>query len=632
MNVLKNFPSLTVIFQNGLDTFKRFPFAMLASFLTAVIAIILIDYKPKEYLFIDRTLLEKIGLVTFLGMHFFIAFKMLAERLHWNMIKSYGLQIFGLFLMVVYLYSMPEDLFALDKDGLQYLLILVGSLFLNAFLPYLKVKSLQGFWQYNKSLFLGYLIAHLYAQVLSVGLVIALLALDNLFNADIQPQRYAQISVMISLFFHSWVFLSKLPENLDELDNDLSYPKGLKVFTQYILLPLVSLYLCILYAYEIKIITVWSWPVGWVSNLVLWYSVVSILSLLLLYPLMNLKENKWIQIFSKWFFRALTPLIVMLFMAIIERISQYGITEPRYIVFVMASGLAIVVLYFVLSKKRDIRIIPFIIALLAFLSAVGPWSASNVSLNSQKNRLESFLIETKLLIDGELVKPKEKISFEDNKEMSSIVDYLYYTHGLTAFEGLLEDSIIAQDNLDQVKDSTYKKGRGTRGGGRVAYTPKNKVGTICSLLGFSYENKWSSVESMKYFNLFTREEKSVDIQGYEKLIHLKNSFDNRNINEFQLDSMTCFVNSKRDDGIISITIGTDESIYDSLGYLDLTDTLITLNSYSNTTDLSIDDLTFYLQGNYYEAMIIFKSIDGQYNEKVRISSFDGVLLLKKKSD
>ena len=98
---------------------------------------------------------------------------------------------------------------------------------------------------------------------------------------------------------------------------------------QYVLLPLVGIYLVILYAYGLKILFQWNWPQGWVSQLVLWYSVVSILSILLLWPLREKADSGWIKSFTSWFFRLLIPLLVMLFLAIFERIGDYGLTVNR---------------------------------------------------------------------------------------------------------------------------------------------------------------------------------------------------------------------------------------------------------------------------------------------------------------
>ena len=288
MNFLQNFPSITDVFQNSWNTFKRFPYAVLSAFSATVCGIILTESDKVSNEFV----LQKLLLVSLLGLPLFIVLKMFADRYHWKYLKSLRLQTIGFFLLLLYYFILPEDIFALNKYAIQYALLFTCFLFLNAFLPYLRGKNIQGFWQYNKSMFLGFLIAMLYSQVMGIGLTIALAALDNLFNMEIDPKRYFQIWIIVSILFNSWVFMAKLPHNLDELENDFSYPKGLQIFIQYILLPLVGLYLVILYAYEIKILIEWNWPVGWVSNLVLWYSVVSILSLLLLHPLRELKEDR----------------------------------------------------------------------------------------------------------------------------------------------------------------------------------------------------------------------------------------------------------------------------------------------------------------------------------------------------
>ncbi|MBK9634277.1 MAG: DUF4153 domain-containing protein [Bacteroidetes bacterium] len=59
------------------------------------------------------------------------------------------------------------------------------------------------------------------------------------------------------------------------------YPKDYEFFAQFILMPLVIIYLVILYLYGGKIIFQGHLPIGWVSNLILtffciWYSCVII--------------------------------------------------------------------------------------------------------------------------------------------------------------------------------------------------------------------------------------------------------------------------------------------------------------------------------------------------------------------
>jgi hypothetical protein len=191
------------------------------------------------------------------------------------------------------------------------------------------------------------------------------------------------------------------------------------------------------------------WPVGWVSYLVLGFSVAGILSLLLIHPVRFEVNNKWIPTFSRFFYYALFPLLVLLFFAIQRRISDYGITELRYFVLLLALWLFFIVIYFSISKQKSIKIIPKSLCLIAFLAAYGPWSAFSVSLKSQKNVLLHLLAKNNLLVNGKLIKATKQPSFKDRKQISSILDYLSKTHGyqtLQPFFTINLDSLVKHDS------------------------------------------------------------------------------------------------------------------------------------------------------------------------------------------
>ena len=277
--------------------------------------------------------------------------------------------------------------------------------------------------------FSGFLTAALYSGVLYLGLSLAMFAVDNLFEIKIPDNRYGQLWVFMAGIFNTWFFLAGIPNNLSSLNEESDYPKGLKVFTQYVLIPLVVVYLIILYGYALKIIINWDWPRGWVANLILGFSAVGILSLLLVRPIQKQVENKWIRRFSKWYYIALAPLVVMLFLAVWQRVSEYGITENRYFVLVQAIALAWVVGYFNLSKNKYIKVIPITLCFLAFFSSFGPWSAFSISKGSQTQRLEDYLVKNEILQKGKVQKISTRIPFEDQKEISSIVSYLHDMQG-----------------------------------------------------------------------------------------------------------------------------------------------------------------------------------------------------------
>ena len=124
----------------------------------------------------------------------------------------------------------------------------------------------------------------MYSGFLYVGLILALSALKLLFDIEIHEELYLEFYIVIIGLFNTWFFVSGIPSNLEELENVNEYPKGLKIFAQYVLLPLLVLYLIILYAYGAKILIFWDWPKGIVSYLISCVSVLGILTVLLFYP------------------------------------------------------------------------------------------------------------------------------------------------------------------------------------------------------------------------------------------------------------------------------------------------------------------------------------------------------------
>ena len=66
-------------------------------------------------------------------------------------------------------------------------------------------------------------------------------------------------------------------------------------------------------------------------------------------------------------------------------------TEQRYFLLALAWWLLFITVYFLVSRKKDIRLVPLSLCILAFLSVWGPWGAFSVSLNSQRGRLKALL-------------------------------------------------------------------------------------------------------------------------------------------------------------------------------------------------------------------------------------------------
>ncbi len=539
--------------------------------------------------------IEKIMIVCSLGLPLFTALTCFAEKEGWSKQKNLLIQFVAALILSAYYFSLPPDIDDPFYHLQRFLLLNIAFHFMVAFLPYLGGQQVQGFWQYNKSLFLRFLTAFLYSGVLYLGLILAMAALDYLFGVDIDDESYFQLWLVMAGIINTWIFLAGIPQNLEQLNHVSDYPKGLKVFTQYILLPLVGLYFIILIAYEAKIIITWTWPKGWVSHMVLWYSVVGILSLLLLHPLREQSENKWVQVFSNWFFRVLIPLVAMLFLAIVARISDYGLTENRYYVLAMSVGLAIVVLYFVFSKAKDIRVIPIVICAIALFSAFGPWSAFAVSKKSQQNRFEKFLTENKMLVNGKLQERPPDMPLEAERELSSIISYLSETHGMESFSKWLPDNVIKSlDTVDR-------------------YSRPLK---IAEAMDIEYMPYYRGTDDQLYFDFTPKEREIIKLDGYDYLVDLGNYNIGEVNQKFPLDadSLHVIYNMNTYQFTLVFLDSKNPSTPDSVIYK-LTEPVGALVDKYRTGNVDQDELMFNFDGKKFDAKLIVKQVTGYKKEK-----------------
>ncbi len=346
---------------------------------------------------------------------------------------------------LVLLYTSSLD-WSSNLAALRFIQLLVAAHLLVAIAPYLTGARLDGFWQFNRILFLRYLIGAFYATVLWAGLAVALAALDKLFGVDVDGEAYAHLYAFLAFVFHPWFVLSEVPRDYAELETRDDYPAGLKVFTQFVLVPLVVIYLAILTAYLGKVIVTRSWPNGWIGYLVSSVSATGVLALLLVHPLRERADSRWVNGYGRWWFVALLPSLGMLLAAIATRVGQYGLTEQRYFLLVLALWLTGLALFYSVSASRNIKLIPITLCAVALLTSMGPWSAYAISRRSQVIRLDNLLEKNGMGRAGAPVASRGTVPLEDRREMSAVLHYLASTRRHEAIAdvmGLPADSVRA---------------------------------------------------------------------------------------------------------------------------------------------------------------------------------------------
>jgi hypothetical protein len=442
-------PSIQQIYLEANRAAHRFPLVLLCSLAGVSAALTKIESGQSW----ESSVAYPIILAAALGLPLMAALALTAEKRKWSNGLSAGSELFGVLLLVSYAFTVPTALVnAPATHVIRFGLLASGLGLLTMIAPYLRKGEANGFWQYNKAFYFRLFIAGIFSAVLFAGLAIALAALNNLFGVTIPSKRYMELWVLVAGLFAPWFFLAGLPEDLDSLDQIEDYPKGLKIFAQYILFTLVIVYLVILYAYLLKILFQWNWPKGWVSSLILGFSATAMLSLLLMHPVRNRSGNAWIRAAGKWLYIVLIPLVVVLFLAVTERIGEYGITESRYAGIALGIWLSAQVLYFWFSRSKSIKFTVGSLCLLAFLISFGPWGMLRTSERSQVERLQKVLVKNGILVDGKIHKEHGKVTQEDAQEISSIVLYLNRIHGYGSIQPWFAITLKAEVELGPARN------------------------------------------------------------------------------------------------------------------------------------------------------------------------------------
>jgi len=316
----------------------------------------------------------------------------------------------------------------------------------------------------------------IFSIVLYLGFVFIIFSLKELFSIDFSYEIYGKIFIAITGFFFTPVFLSNIEEKKEGL-----FSKFLEFLLLKVIFPLLILYIFILYAYILKIIFNKIYPKNIVPYLTLFYA----LGASFFYYTTKLLENKYLQIFRKYFFYTIIPLVIMTYFSIIPRVKQYSLTENRYFIILSTLWLTLLIIFTLFSKKSNTIFFKNSFLLLLFLSSLGPLSSVNLSKFYQKNSLSKLL---KL--------PK------NNKNSKKIYEILYYF---------------------QTKHELSHSGFGKN---------KESISTVMNNLGYKYEDENSYVKN--WYN-FQGKSQVYDIKDFDYFIPNLNTPQICGKTQFELD-------------------------------------------------------------------------------------------------
>jgi hypothetical protein len=491
------FPSIQRLSSSAQQTAARFPFVLGAAVIATAAGILNIEHA-------NHPIWERAEVSAVLGFPLLLALALWAERRGWQGRRRIGVGVVGALVLLSFFLLWPN--WSEPVAWTRFWQLSVAFHLLAAFLPYAGRNEPNGFWQYNRALLLRAVTAALFSLVLWTGLAIALRAVEVLFGIDVPGERYGQAMVVLFFLFNTWFFLGGVPRDFAVLERSEDYPAEVKVFTQYVLLPIVTVYIAILTAYLVKVIVTWEWPSGWIGWLVSGVASAGILALLLVYPVREREENRWVDSYARWFWIVLLPAIVMLWLAIWQRVDQYGVTERRYFLTILSIWLAGIAVYYTLRGSQRIILIPASLCVLALATFAGPWSPYATSRRSQTHRLEEILTRNGMLEEGTIRQASTAVDFLDRREINAILRYLLETHGTGSIEDWFGGQLAAIDSAGT---------RPSRSG-----QAEERVRLIVAHLGLGYVDRWQR-GTEEHFNYFAQQTaEPISIADYDYTLYL----------------------------------------------------------------------------------------------------------------
>jgi Domain of unknown function (DUF4153) len=440
-------PSINFLGAAFLKAWQRFPLSMIAA-IVGTLAMI-------QQLEVDREYKEiplRIFMSALLALPLCTGVTAWAESRKITLSFQLIVQAIAIGISVFFYFYLNFEAIGLEHKQLpRYFVSLAIAHLWVSFSPYIKNESVEDFWEYNKQLFGNYIIGAAYTLLLYAGIAVAHLAVNELFNLDLNSDNYAKLFFLLAGIFNTAYFLFHFPKDYQFDRSESAYNASFFNLCKYILVPIIGLYFLILYAYSAKIGLTWSLPHGWVSSLVIGFAAAGIFTWLISYLLPDqIAEKSIINNYRKWFWLVLFPLIGLLYVAIGKRIMDYGVTEARFLVAHIGAWLLLCCIFFVIVKSNDLKFIPMSLAAFMLVGIVGPFSAFESSKRSQTKILEQILTKDGMLVGG---KVKDGKCTEPEKVISAI-RFLENRNALEKIQPWFKVNFDSMSNVSNRADKT----------------------------------------------------------------------------------------------------------------------------------------------------------------------------------
>lgn len=233
--------------------------------------------------------------------------------------------------------------------------------------------------------------------IMTIGLEILFFGSLQLFNISYEGEWAIKVELAIAVimlqFLASVIILSRIPQGGNKHNRDIELSKFYISVLRYLFIPLIICYMVVLYVYMFKIILTWELPQGTLTKMVSIMMFGLSIVIVLLYPVIKKGGNNYERFVARWLPLIALPLVILMTVGIVRRLSDYGITANRLYVLTLNIWFYFVCIGLFLSRTRRIYWVPVTFGILFLLSSAQPLNYIEIEHRIVKNRLNELLAD-----------------------------------------------------------------------------------------------------------------------------------------------------------------------------------------------------------------------------------------------
>lgn len=260
--------------------------------------------------------------------------------------------------------------------------------------PFWKNKDENAFWIFLFKNLKALVVAALVTALLLASVEALVFCFGALFEHDFDEKVYFYIFYFCASTVFPILYFSGIPA-IEECHRETPALNRFATSTiRFLFVPVLSLAILLFYAYIVKFIVLWDMPQGMVSYFVSGFMVYMLALVTVLYPARLAPGNTFEKKLLKVFPAACIPLVAMMSVGLIRRISDYGISAERIYAVTINIFFYIIIAVFLLDKiKCKSRYIAIVFCAIFFVVTDTPLSAYSISQRVWMGSIREALTE-----------------------------------------------------------------------------------------------------------------------------------------------------------------------------------------------------------------------------------------------